>query len=135
MSWDFCDSYSEFYAETFPKAAKVYKCCECHKPIQVGEKHLYARGKAEGDFWQARQCLYCRDFCMEIRDKVNDRFCLPFGALNECLSDMVHEFRCELKKMRREKHLRSMIAAWLWESEGRKVFWQRQKFPHRLAEI
>jgi hypothetical protein len=134
MSWDFCEGYSEFYSETFPRAAKEHKCCECGKVIPKGSKHLYARGKYEGDFWTERQCMYCRDFCMEIRDKVNEGVCLPFGMLHECLSDLHLEIRSELKKKRPEKHLRSMLAQWFWESEGRRIFWSPRTFEHRSAK-
>lgn len=78
---DWCDfDPPEFYAETFPTARKVHRCCECKAPIPVGEKHLYARGKNDGDFWKERQHMLCRELCMLMND---DDGCCGFGQMKE----------------------------------------------------
>jgi hypothetical protein len=70
----------EFYAEAFPTAAKQHWCCECNAPIERGEKHLYARGKNEGQFWDVRQHIACREICMAIKHEDD---CICFGELKE----------------------------------------------------
>jgi len=72
----------EFYSEDFPKARKVHRCCECSAPIEVGEKHLYARSKYDGDFWHGRQHMLCRALCMLMR--VRDfGDCVPFEGMKD----------------------------------------------------
>lgn len=80
MTWYDCE-IPEFYSETFPKAAKVHKCCECKAPIEVGEKHLYYRMKSDGAFWHERQHMLCRELCMILRDADFVEDCIPFGEL------------------------------------------------------
>lgn len=84
MSLYDCDM-PEFYSETFPVAARVHRCCECSAPIEIGEKHLYARGKNDGDFWYERQHMLCRELCMKLNDE--DDYCCAFGAMKDVLQD------------------------------------------------
>lgn len=49
----------EFYAQSHPRAAKEHKCCECGDVIPKGARHLYARGKSDGMFWDYRVCAAC----------------------------------------------------------------------------
>lgn len=76
----YCE-WPEFYNETFPKARKVYQCCECHAPISLGETHLHYRGKWNDKFSQGRQHMICRELCMLIRDDFNEGECIGFGDL------------------------------------------------------
>lgn len=78
MSW--CE-YPEFYSESFPKAKKTHQCIECYSPIEIGEEHLYYRGKWDGDFSTGRQHLLCRDICMDIAKNYQGDECLGFGCL------------------------------------------------------
>jgi hypothetical protein len=71
----------EFYAETFPIARKAHACCECDAPINVGEKHLKATGKSDGEFWEARQHMLCRELCMLMGETDGECFC--FGEMRE----------------------------------------------------
>ena len=83
-----CD-VPEFYSEDFPRAAKEHRCCECSAPIETGEKHLYARGKNDGEFWAERQHMLCRELCMLMNslDPWDDG-CCPFGWMKEAFSEI-----------------------------------------------
>jgi hypothetical protein len=83
--WLECDP-PEFYSEDFPAAGKVHRCCECKAPIVPGEKHLYARGKSEGDFWAERQHMLCSELCM-LMNRAGDEECCPFGFMKEAFSE------------------------------------------------
>ena len=108
----------EFYHETFPVARKQHWCCECNAPIDVFEKHLYARGKNEGDFWHVRQHMVCRELCMLIRS-VHD--CICFGDLKEYFGDYGEDLIARggnvearslwAKILRRERAARSAFAS------------------------
>ena len=82
----YCE-WPEFYNESFPKAKKKYKCVECYAPIEVGEKHLYYRGKWDNEFSDGRQHMLCRELCMKINRATTDRNtrdeCFAFGDLYE----------------------------------------------------
>lgn len=137
---DYCDydGYLEFYHETFPSGRKEHSCVECGKKIPIGEKHLYCRSKMSGgDFWTARQCLDCRDFCMEIRDKLMEgSACLDFGGLEEFLNSYRTDIPSDTAKDRKKFALiRSKFAVWLWEKERiGKPFWKPKTFEHREIE-
>lgn len=76
----------EFYSEDFPRARKQHPCVECHAPILIGEKHLYYRGKWDGEFNTGRQHMLCREICMELNQESQywDGTCeIGFGALWE----------------------------------------------------
>jgi hypothetical protein len=85
-----CDDvpYPEFYREKVQMARKQYHCCECHKPINIGDKYTYIAGKWDGDFNSFRQCLSCNKL-MELASLfLNQRICFTE------LRDMIRE--CEL---------------------------------------
>jgi len=50
---------AEFVSETFVKAAKTHRCCECGDEIKKGERHQVVKGKWDGDFSQFRTCVTC----------------------------------------------------------------------------
>jgi hypothetical protein len=79
---DYCE-WPEFYYETFPRARKEYRCCECKSPIVKGEEHLHYRGKWDGELGTGRQHLLCRKACMYIRDAFQGGECIGFGQLAE----------------------------------------------------
>lgn len=100
MSW--CD-FPEFYHETFPKARKQHRCIECRAPIEIGEKHLYYRGKWDGDFISGRQHIVCRELCMHIN---SDEDCCPFGGMKDAWGDIYFQ-----RPIREEfKDIRSLMA-------------------------
>jgi hypothetical protein len=56
-----CDGISEFFDCEVRTARKPHRCIECGKQIQPQEKYEYARGKFDGDFWDAHTCLPCAE--------------------------------------------------------------------------
>jgi hypothetical protein len=66
-----CDCYwdnpPKFYECRTVRGRKEYKCSECMRVIEKGEKHEYAKGLWEGDFSQFRTCKTCSD----MRDEIN----------------------------------------------------------------
>lgn len=138
---DTCDYDSDgswaFIGEEFPRAKKPYRCCECRKEIGVGERHLVYKTVYDGSFYSERQCLPCRDFCMEIRlSLMGDRSCIQFGELRNWLSDWSGDLRQDLQK-NRKKHsrLRSMFGRYLWvEERGSPWPFAVPHLPHRRSE-
>ena len=53
--------YTEFCDSRIQKARRAAFCCECEKPIDVGQKYEYAYGKTEGHFWTVKTCLMCAE--------------------------------------------------------------------------
>jgi len=83
-----CDDISpnEFYRARELKAKKQHRCCECHKPINVGNKYIYIAGKSDGDFWTAKQCLSCS----KLTGKIWSMFpsmCFCFGELIDTIRE------------------------------------------------
>jgi hypothetical protein len=80
------------YNETFPKARKQHKCCECHRDIQPGEKYQRSEGLWEGEWMTFKTCMLCYD----LRKKI--AFSLPydeapaFGELREWAQEADIEF-------------------------------------------
>ena len=54
-----CDIYNDFYDKRARKARKQYKCEECNKVIDKGERYIYVSAKTEGCLWQFRHCADC----------------------------------------------------------------------------
>src|SRR5947207_2882218 len=63
------DCSNEFYRAVERRAAKPHRCCECGDVIVKGERHHYATGKTDGEFWDNRTCLVCHEirttFCCD----------------------------------------------------------------------
>lgn len=118
----YCE-WPEFYSESFPKAAKEHRCCECSAPIERGEKHLYYRGKWDGDFSTGRQHELCREVCMYIRDKYQGGECFAFGHLFETWGEFFWNKPIEgnghLQFDARDVAVRGMMA---------KVKWRHRKY-------
>lgn len=135
---DYCDigESSTFYKESFPAGKKDYRCCECSKTIPKGDTHLSCSGLFDGAFWSERQCLDCRDFCMEIRDRLMEgRACLSFGELDQFLTDNAFSIDTDTKRDKKKfARVRSLVAIWKWDNEkSRKPFWKPRYFPRRKA--
>lgn len=106
----YCD-VPEFYATSEPVARKQHKCCECKAPILIGEKHVYCRGKWDGELSTYRQHSLCCQACEWIRDKLGDGGCIGFGMLNEEFGEIRHDYDKDHQRM---KPLRDMMARILW---------------------
>lgn len=55
------DGNNAFYAEKYVKARKAHKCCECGKPIAIGETYQRATGMSDGAIFTERTCEDCTD--------------------------------------------------------------------------
>lgn len=51
---------SAFYRITQPRAAKPYKCEECHKVIDIGQRYGRHNFEEEGDIYTLTVCLRCQ---------------------------------------------------------------------------
>jgi hypothetical protein len=138
----YCE-FPEFYSESLPKAKKPHRCCECAAPIEVGEKHLYYRGKWDGEFDTGRQHMLCREVCMELNRPGREKYgeCeIPFGGLWEywqCHGWSDHEWlRKHLKPEESEAafKMRRKIAQIKWRQRpyrwlGKRIngVWMRRK--------
>ena len=49
----------ELYVRKTPRARKAYDCFLCGLPIPKGEKHVYEKGKWEGEFFTRRLHSAC----------------------------------------------------------------------------
>lgn len=116
----YCE-WPEFYSETFPKARKQHRCIECCAPIEIGEEHLYYKGKWEGDFSAARQHMLCRELCMSLRKSNWIEDCVPFGGLMEEWSN----FFWDKKTKQSEKERRNLMAQIKWRERKYRTFRKR----------
>ena len=77
-----CDWDSEapsFFRETWVKARKEHKCCECGEVIKNGDEYQYIAGSWEGDLSTFKTCERCAD----LRDALVEIVCPEFGKLKE----------------------------------------------------
>lgn len=63
---------TDFGSQCTPTARKKHVCEQCHKAIDVGEKHSYWAGKHDGDFYAYREHIDCRDAWLGLIDLRND---------------------------------------------------------------
>jgi len=130
----------EFYEESFPKAQKEHRCVECSAPIRVDEKHLYYRGKWDGDFAGGRQHTLCRELCMlQNRGQLHDE-CIPFGGLKEAMESYDWSFSPQVKRelSPHERTIRELYAKIRWRERkyrtirrithesGRTIYWKKK---------
>jgi hypothetical protein len=89
-----CDSYSEFLVTSRHVARKPHKCYECAGAIAAGETYEKARGRQEGEFWEAKVCARCTALVDWIKAHV-PCFCRTYGVLldSEYLEPMVEQAR------------------------------------------
>lgn len=63
-----CDAeFPEISSETFPKARKVHRCCECRGTIQPGERYSCLSGLWDGRFEVYKTCLECIELRRDVR--------------------------------------------------------------------
>lgn len=82
----YCE-WPDFFSSRYPRARKVYKCCECLGPILPKEQYGYHVGKWNGKVKSFRQHLLCEKACVYIRDKFNAGECIGFSDLWEWVRD------------------------------------------------
>lgn len=64
--------------DTTCKAKQTYRCYECHKVIQAGERYSYIAAACQGDILTMRSCLFCNRV---LKDVVNMGYCVLYGGL------------------------------------------------------
>jgi hypothetical protein len=74
------EAETEFYNESYPKAAKPHTCNECKTKIRPGQKYLKVVGKLDGDFFTRKVCLDC--------ESLGDVFFCDGFAFGRLWSDM-----------------------------------------------
>tara|TARA_R110002153_G_scaffold9324_2_gene38604 strand:+ start:1343 stop:1645 length:303 start_codon:yes stop_codon:yes gene_type:complete len=58
---DGSDGYGTSFGDKIIGAArKQHRCCECPRPIKVGDSYCIVSGTWEGDFYTNKVCLRCR---------------------------------------------------------------------------
>ncbi len=73
------------------RAAKRYRCYYCAQRIEVGEKHVYAVGTTDGDFWSMRAHPECDAYAQEHWDYGDwechepGEFTRPMDAFDPCI--------------------------------------------------
>jgi hypothetical protein len=53
------------------KGRKAYRCDECSRNLQIGERSVYTAAMWEGDFFTNRCCEHCAAF-RKLIDKIDD---------------------------------------------------------------
>lgn len=78
-----CDSYAYPYREERQrKARKEYRCCDCNGKILPGERHWYATGRCEGEWFAARRCDRCTALYEFVKAHI-PCLCVSFGNMIE----------------------------------------------------
>lgn len=77
----YCDyDYSpSMYSETWHKARKEHKCCECKRTIHPGEDYQRVSGVWDGEFSTYKTCERCAD----LREALAAVSCPTFRGLQE----------------------------------------------------
>lgn len=83
---DYCEM-PEFYDEREVRAAIEHKCCECRRPIVVGEIHRKCTGKWDGEIQSYRQHIACWKFARKVNHDILGECGVPFGGVEEALRD------------------------------------------------
>lgn len=58
---DYADEYMQGLQQKVVRGRKPYRCCECSRQIEVGERHEYYAGAWEGGVQSFRTCLQCTE--------------------------------------------------------------------------
>jgi len=78
------DEGPDFYHESFPKARKVRKCCECNGEILPGSKYHKVTGKWHGKIRTYNTCTPCHS--------IRKHYCFYgfyFGELSEQIMECI----------------------------------------------
>jgi len=74
-------------SETWPKARKAHKCCECGRTIQPGEKYMCISGIWDGRPSRFKTCTECANlgarFRCHVEYEYNPSFCCLFEYMDE----------------------------------------------------
>lgn len=84
----------EFYDERESVAQKQHQCCECHVPIEAGEKYVACKFKYDGVFYCEKQHMPCYHVArfvnheLKLEDSESDgEGCIAFGRVREALRE------------------------------------------------
>ena len=92
----YCDSHPDPYSESWRKARKLYRCCECGVDINPGEHYFRISGIWEHGLehpWQTfKQCGECREL-WELVDGHAE--CLCFSMLDDEVYEHIRGWYCD----------------------------------------
>jgi hypothetical protein len=100
-------SSDDFCRQEIRTARKPHVCCECGRPIAVGEKYERASGRCDGGMWSEKTCLVCAEIAETF-------YCGPGGRIfggvlweqmDEVLENMTLGCVAKLKTARAKQEL------------------------------
>ena len=75
----YCESAPSMFVATWPKAKKSHKCCECRRPIKIGDEYERVAGVWDGDFAYFKTC----ESCAGLREALTEVSCPSYGGLSD----------------------------------------------------
>ena len=76
-------------SESFPKARKEHRCCECSIPIAIGQKYYRQTGRYRGTIEMLRQHMTCH----EIQQVYSCGEGWIYGELWDSIREQFEEFK------------------------------------------
>jgi len=104
------------FSESYRKAAKDYKCCECRVAIQRGDTYQRTSILQDGMWFDYKTCEDCAD----LRESLSDVDCLYYGGLSECYTNFLIEVGAVLK-VKEGSHAARLVPSYLIEDQAIKV--------------
>lgn len=69
------------YTETYRRAAKPHRCCECYREIPKGQLYQHVKGCWEGEWLEFKTCERCDGQRHYLSRQIGES--APFGELRE----------------------------------------------------
>ena len=79
------DAPADVYVETWAKARKEHRCCECYSVIPKCEEYQRVTMLYDGRWYHYKTCEKCAD----LRESLSDIDCPYFEGLKECYQQNV----------------------------------------------
>jgi hypothetical protein len=79
------DDMADIYNETWQRARKHYKCCECSSAIEPKDSYQRVTMLYDGMWDTYKTCEKCAD----LRESLADIDCPAFEYLSECYTDNI----------------------------------------------
>jgi len=99
--------------ETWQRARKTYRCCECHHEIAIGQEYQKIKQLFDGSWDVYKTCEPCAD----LRESLSEVDCPLLEGLAECFQNWLSDGPKTVMSVKPNTHAARLVPSWYFQEQ------------------